>query len=139
MTARERANELAAAGNNCCQSVLLAFAEELKLPYEDARRLAAAFGCGVCCGNVCGAITGSAMALGYKFEGDPDKAWDALDVVMKGFLERHGTLLCKDILGYNIAEGDNYQRALDNEDFLYKCRPAILDAAELLDGVMKSL
>jgi len=133
-SARERANRLAAQGYNCCQSTLLAFAEELGLDFEATRRLTAAFGCGVCSGNVCGAITGSAMALGEYHKGDPNAAWDDLEKIMAAFSEKYGTVLCKEICGFNPAE--DYDRALREQTFFHKCRPAICDAAEFLEKLI---
>ena len=138
MNARERANRLAAEGKNCGQSVLLAFAEELGYDAEEMRRFTSAFGCGMCSGNLCGAISASAMVLSYLYKGDTDRTWEALDELSKEFKEQEGSILCRDILGYDITKGNNYEKALQDRDFLFKCRPAICLAAELLEKFLEA-
>ena len=67
MTKLERARELradTARHYNCCQSVVLPFAEELGLDEEAVLKLAEHFGSGMRRGSVCGAVTGGLMALG---------------------------------------------------------------------------
>ena len=67
MTKLERARELRADTTrhyNCCQSVVLPFAEELGLDEEAVLKLAEHFGSGMRRGSVCGAVTGGLMALG---------------------------------------------------------------------------
>lgn len=61
MTKLERARELRAdtvRHYNCCQSVVLPFAEELGLDEEAVLKLAEHFGSGMRRGSVCGAVTG---------------------------------------------------------------------------------
>ena len=65
MTKLERARELradTARHYNCCQSVVLPFAEELGLDEEAVLKLAEHFGSGMRRGSVCGAVTGGLMA-----------------------------------------------------------------------------
>ena len=49
---------------NCCQSVLVPFAEVCGLDKDAAFRLGTSFGAGVRCGSACGALTGALMVLG---------------------------------------------------------------------------
>lgn len=51
-------------GFNCCQSVLLAFREEIGLEEQRLLDLAGGFGSGAGSGELCGAISGGVMALG---------------------------------------------------------------------------
>ncbi len=52
------------ARHNCTQAVLLSFKDELGLSYDQASMLASGFGGGMCCGTVCGALTGLLMVYG---------------------------------------------------------------------------
>ncbi len=55
-------------GYNCAQGVLLIHAPELGLDKENASRVGAAFGGGICRGgNTCGAVAGALMVLGLKY------------------------------------------------------------------------
>lgn len=51
-------------GFNCCQSVLLAFRQEIGLEEQRLLDLSGGFGGGAGSGELCGAITGGVMALG---------------------------------------------------------------------------
>lgn len=49
---------------NCCQSVLLAFREEIGLDEQKALDIAGGYGSGAGTGELCGAINGGIMVLG---------------------------------------------------------------------------
>ena len=69
MTHLEKARELRARTDvhfNCCQAVLVAFAEDIGLTEQQAFDLGANFGSGMRCGSVCGTLTGALMVLGMK-------------------------------------------------------------------------
>ena len=63
----EIASELFSKRYYCSQAVLAAFAEELGMTKEQALRVGACFGGGMCKAEVCGACTGALMALGLKY------------------------------------------------------------------------
>ena len=73
MNRAERAVEIKHSGSNCCQAVLLAFAEELGAEEDTLRKMGAAFGCGMGTFDAtCGALCGAGMILGLKkYEGRP--------------------------------------------------------------------
>ena len=54
---------------NCCQSVLVPFADLCGLDKETAFRLGANFGSGMRHGSTCGAVTGALMVLGLAGKG----------------------------------------------------------------------
>lgn len=96
MTHLEKARELRARTDvhfNCCQSVLVAFAQDMGLTEEQAYRLGANFGSGMRCGSVCGALTGGLMVLGMT-DCPPEQA----DAFRKRFLENHGEINCAALL-----------------------------------------
>ena len=49
---------------NCCQAVLVTFADRLGLTPEQANALGAHFGSGMRHGSTCGAVSGALMVLG---------------------------------------------------------------------------
>ena len=53
---------------NCCQSVLLAFREEIGLDEQKALDIAGGYGSGAGTGELCGAINGGIMALGFSID-----------------------------------------------------------------------
>lgn len=99
MTYEEKATALHESGENCCQAVLGSCCENLGLDPETAYRLGAFFGGGMRRGEVCGAVSGTLMALGLQY-GDENnrKSLKSLEF-LKAFREQHGSMLCKELLG----------------------------------------
>ena len=88
MTHLEKARELRARTDvhfNCCQAVLVAFAEDIGLTEQQAFDLGANFGSGMRCGSVCGTLTGALMVLGMKG-------------YLRRFREDHGDINCAALL-----------------------------------------
>lgn len=60
-----RASALHKSGYNCCQSVVMAFADKLPIEAENAMAVSAPFGRGLSgCREVCGCVSGMAMVCG---------------------------------------------------------------------------
>lgn len=77
---------------NCAQSVLCALSEYTGLDDETAKRVAKCFGQGMRCGEVCGAISGSLMALGLACpDADPN-------AITRTFKEKYEFVRCSDLL-----------------------------------------
>lgn len=96
MTHLEKAQELRARTDkhfNCCQSVLVAFAEDMGLTEEQAYDLGSNFGSGMRCGSACGALTGGLMVLGLM-NCPPEQA----DTLRNKFREGHGDINCAALL-----------------------------------------
>ena len=104
---------------NCCQSVLVAFAEDIGLTEEQAYRLGANFGGGMRCGSVCGALTGALMVLGMT--GRPPEEADAL---RQKFQEAHGEINCAALLKKAQDAG------VARREY---CNGLVLNAVEILD------
>ena len=68
---------------NCCQSVLVPFADLCGLDKETAFRLGANFGSGMRHGSTCGAVTGALMVLGLAGKGA-----DEATALMRRFREK---------------------------------------------------
>ena len=96
MTHLEKAQELRARTDvhfNCCQSVLVAFAEDMGLTEQQAFDLGANFGSGMRCGSVCGTLTGARMVLGMKgYDEEQSTAF------LRRFREDHGEINCAALL-----------------------------------------
>ena len=96
MTHLEKAQELRARTDvhfNCCQSVLVTFAEDMGLTEQQAFDLGANFGSGMRCGSVCGTLTGALMVLGMKgYDEEQSTAF------LRRFQEDHGEINCAALL-----------------------------------------
>lgn len=96
MTHLEKARQLRARTDkhfNCCQSVLVAYAQDMGLTEEQAYGLGANFGSGMRCGSVCGTLTGALMVLGMR---GGDEAQSA--ALLRKFREDHGEINCAALL-----------------------------------------
>ena len=122
MTHMEKVRELRARTDvhfNCCQSVLVAFAEDMGLTEEQAYSLGANFGSGMRCGSVCGALTGALMVLGMS-----DRPPEEADALRRRFLEDHGEINCAALLKKSHDAGVPRKE---------HCDGLVFQAVELLD------
>jgi C_GCAxxG_C_C family probable redox protein len=144
VTKSEHAAEQLGSGLNCAQSVIGEFAEELDLDLEAAYRVACGFGGGMGgMGDKCGAVTGSVMVLGLAACGpDPcDRSSRArIDGLVQSFVERfeakHGTTLCRDLLGCDIRTQEGQMEALSLGLFKTRCPQYVKDAVEILEELL---
>jgi C_GCAxxG_C_C family probable redox protein len=143
MDAKQKAIEVFGQKFNCAQSVFAALAEEAGIDQDTALKTAAGFGGGMRCGEVCGAVTGALMALGIRFgsctpndtEGKLRANSKAIEFI-EAFKEKHGTLLCKELLGYNPGIPDDMQKIIELGLHDTVCPQAIIDAVEIAESII---
>jgi C_GCAxxG_C_C family probable redox protein len=117
MSANERVTEKALKnyenGYNCAQSVLLALYEHIAPDGKSKLipKTAAGFGGGIGrCGSVCGALTGSVMAVGIKYApNEPGmekraKTYANAKALFQQFEKQHGTTLCRDLIKCDLSK-----------------------------------
>lgn len=132
-TRREKAMALHRQGYNCAQSVVLAYEDLLPLDKEALAKLSSSFGGGIGgLREVCGAVSGMAIVLGFLY-GNADPA----DRAAKGehnariqelagkFRERNGEIVCKRLLGLEPVPGKELKKR--------PCGEYVGDAAEFLE------
>ncbi|MBR1517861.1 MAG: C_GCAxxG_C_C family protein [Bacteroidales bacterium] len=89
----QMARALHADHHNCCQSVLLAYADKLAIPEDAANRLAAPFGRGLSGqGELCGCVSAMAMVAGLT--GHPELTKPLCDQ----FRAENGDIVCGRLL-----------------------------------------
>lgn len=97
--------ELRRQGYNCAQCVLMAFDDVTGLTPEASAQAALALGGGVGgSGNICGALTGAAVAEGFTHKGAPsDKAasYSRTQRIVDRFKTENGHVDCRDLKGAN--------------------------------------
>ena len=103
---------------NCCQSVLVAVADELGLSREQANALGRHFGAGMKHGSTCGALTGALMALGLK---GYDEA--AAQKLLMDFRARNGCFDCAHLLQNAKERGEERKAHCDR--MVYECIGAL--------------
>ena len=80
---QEEIRELFIKGIDCSQVVAGAFAEEMGMTEEEARKVSACFGGGMMCGETCGAVTGALMVLGMKYGHCKEDDMDQKNIMMQ--------------------------------------------------------
>jgi len=132
-------------GYACSQAVLLAFCEELGMDRGTASKVASGFLGGMGrMGEVCGAVTGAFMVLGLEtWTADFPSAEEKNKVIARirefteTFKQRHGSILCKDLLGCVIGTAEGHKEATDKGLFVSVCRPVVQEAGEILEGMLE--
>ena len=101
----EKAATLKKSGSaNCCQSVLLAYADVLGKDEDALRRLGAGFAVGM--GSMeatCGALIGAGMVAGIRLGPGP-AAVQASRKILASFQAKCGATICKDLKGRDTGK-----------------------------------
>jgi C_GCAxxG_C_C family probable redox protein len=124
--------------------VFSSFSEELGLDPETAKKISCGFGAGISkTGNICRAVSGAIMVIGLKYgktrEGDDaatEKTRALVREFMQEFTERHGSVNCTELLGYNLSNPGEYEKAHDNKLFVTKCPELVGDATAILEKIL---
>jgi C_GCAxxG_C_C family probable redox protein len=125
--------------------VLSSFGEEFGLDRELALKVAGAFGGGMArMGETCGAVTGALMVIGLKYgktkagdEGVREKTYEVVREFVKRFKSRHGSLLCRELLGYDLSSPGERTAASEKGLFTTLCPQFVRNAAEILEEMIE--
>ena len=126
---------------NCAQSVIATCGPELGLDRESALRVAGGFGGGMgCLGEVCGAVTGAFMAIGLKYskvqDGENekrDRGYALVRQFAEEFAARNGSIICKELLGYDLSTPEGLAQAREKGLFSDLCPKLVQSAVEILE------
>jgi C_GCAxxG_C_C family probable redox protein len=128
---------------NCAQSVLATCGPELGLDRETALRVAGGLGGGMGrLGEVCGAVTGAFLAIGLKHgKSHPEdsesetkeKAYALVYEFADRFRTRHGSILCRELLGCDISTPEGSAQAREKGLFSDLCPMLVQSAVEILE------
>ena len=124
-------------GFNCSQAVFSAYASQFGIDDEAALKLASPFGGGVARqGEVCGAVIGALMALGLGRGNatleNKEENYSIADEFITRFQEKHGTILCRELIGYDLSKPKELLEAREQKVFVTACPGFVKDAAELV-------
>ncbi len=118
--------------------MLGSFAERYQLSKEHAVRLGCAFGGGMGrSGQMCGAVTGALMVLGLAHGGTAEdlaareKTYAVTKELFSRFRGRHGSLVCRELLGVDIGTAEGREAAIRAGLFKVRCPVFVRDAAEI--------
>ena len=127
----EIASELFSKRYYCYQAVLAAFAEELGMTKEQALKVGACFGGGMCKAEVCGACTGALMALGLKL----NPMFGAAAMSLSSFCVVTNALRLN-FVKFNKKENKTMKRTLKIEGMMCPhCEANVKKGLEAIDGV----
>ena len=143
MNHAEKAVEYYNNGFNCSQSVFTTYATEQGMDEKTALMVATNFGGGERKGELCGAVAGALMVLGLKcghFDGnDTDsksKAYSISEEYMNRFIEKNGSVVCRNLLGYDLTNAEDRKIIMEKNLFRTLCPNLVRKAVEILDEMI---
>lgn len=134
----KKAGELFHEGYNCAQAVIAVFAEEVGLDMDTAMKFGASFGGGLGkMREVCGAVSGMAMAAGMKYGayeiGDNARKkehYALIQELARRFKEKNGTIICRELLHLDKGIYEATPEVRSTEYYKKRpCREMVEDAA----------
>lgn len=144
----QRPEELFRQGYNCAQAVVFAFSDQMGGDSDSALRIASGFGGGIAHRQeTCGAVTGAVMVLGLlhgRAMGEPkdrtDETYVRVQEFMRRFEARHGTCVCRDLLGgcdFNTEAGEREFKERGYREA--RCAVFIRDAVRIVEELERDL
>lgn len=140
MSAIHEASRLFLSGCACSQSVFAACGEPLGVPRELALRIASGFAGGMKTAGTCGAVTGAIMVLGMRYgtgecatAAGRERVYRAVREFSEEFRRRHGSLLCRELLGCDTSTPEGHRRARELNLFRTRCVALVEGAVTLLE------
>lgn len=144
MTHTEKALDYFANNFNCTQAVFTTFATEMGLDEELALRIATQFGGGARCGQLCGSVSGALMVLGlahgHSHSDDLEEKARAYALAVefnRRFAEKNGSIVCKELLGYDLSSPDDIPAIREKNLFRTFCPRMVADAVELVEQLLR--
>jgi C_GCAxxG_C_C family probable redox protein len=142
---KDAARKLFNKGLNCAQSVLAAKSDLTGLSVTDSLKIATGFGAGMAkMQQTCGAVTGAYMVIGALHgrvnpddEASRDKTYSLIEDFNKRFIELHGSLNCRELLGVDLQNKEGLEEAEREGYFQSRCAKFVEDAENILDEIMK--
>ena len=144
-TKKEIAAQKMTEGYNCAQAIFYAHCGDLQFDKDLALKIASGFGAGMGRkGEVCGAISGGIIVLGFKYGSAKKKNHLAKErtyaktrELIDQFQKRHGTYICRDLLkGCDLMTKKGY-RDFKKKDLLNQtCKPCVESVVEILEKIM---
>lgn len=139
----DRALELFSNNFNCSQAVFAAFAPELGIDEKLALMLGTSFGGGARNGEMCGAVSGALMVLGAKYghynssdDEQKGRAYAITSEFTRRFKEANGSLVCRELLGYDLSKPDEMACIKEKGLFGEICPKMVKSAVEILESVL---
>lgn len=128
-------------GLSCSQAMLLTYGQELGIDKAAALKISAPFGGGMArMGEVCGAVTGAFMVIGLKHavsKEAKEKLYALVNEFAEKFKSRNGSILCRELLGYNIGTPQGMKAVKEKGLIDTLCPKLVEAAAEILEEILE--
>lgn len=131
---------------NCSQAVFTTFATEMGIEEEVALKVATQFGGGARKGEMCGAVSGALMVLGLKFghcnaqdNEEKQKAYHIAEDFMNRFIEEKGTVVCRELLGYDLTKEEDKQKIMELNLLKTTCPEMIRCATAIVEKMINEM
>ena len=129
---------------NCSQAVFTSFATEMGIDEEIALKIATQFGGGARKGEMCGAVSGALMVLGLKYGHchaqnveEKANAYRIAEDFMNRFIEKNRTVVCRELLGYDVSKPEDMEKIKDLNLFKTRCPEMIRCATEIVEEIIR--
>jgi C_GCAxxG_C_C family probable redox protein len=94
-------------------------------------------------GEQCGAVTGAFMVIGLKYgkantkdAEARDRTYELVRELVARFQSRHGSIICKELLGYDLNNPQEGELAKKKGLFDTRCPQLVRDATEILEEIL---
>jgi C_GCAxxG_C_C family probable redox protein len=140
----KQAVEMFNEGYSCSQAIFTIYGKQFGMDRDMALKIASGLGGGIgATGNTCGAALGAILILGLKFGSTNPKDKNAKYATYKKvrefceeFKTRAGSLLCRELLGFDFMTPEGALRATQPGAFEH-CPGYVEIAAEILESMLK--
>lgn len=143
MNSGEKAVEYFSKNFNCSQAVFTTFATKFGIEEDLALKISTQFGGGARKGEMCGAVSGALMALGLKYghfeshnSQQKTNAYKISEIFMNRFIEQNKTVVCRELLGYDLSIPEDMAIIKDKNLFHTACPQYVYKAAMLVEEIM---
>ena len=144
MSRAEEAKKQFEKGFFCAPAVLSTYSEQLGLEKSLALKIASGFGAGIGrMGRTCGAVTGALMVIGLKHgqvnlsdQESQQKTYTLVKEFINRFTTLHGSIECKELIGYDLGNSGELKSAIESGVFKNKCPSFVYDSSLILEEVL---
>lgn len=145
MSYADKAKRIFEEGYNCSQAVFSVFSDVMNIDEETAKRISIGLGGGVGrMREVCGAVSGAAMVLGYVYGGetaeDKKGAYEKVQKFAEEFKKDNGSIICREILGLDKTKKETATPEARTTEY-YRVRPCsekVYEAARIVEEMLKN-
>ena len=126
-----------AAGRNCGQVVMGCFSDETGYDREETDKIGGSFGGGMHLAATCGALAGGICVIGMTSENN-DEATEKTFELARRFREKHGAFTCKELLGVDLTQPGELDKARESGLISSHCPYYMETAMEIVTDILEN-